>query len=101
MKITDKIKNIFSDKRVVFLNIRWAVAFACMFYLIFLKDTSTKTVFVEPDSNTQRIIILDHIINEVDKKDTIIQIMYDEIPNYSGASVDSLEREIARRYRHR
>jgi len=102
--ITDKIKAVFKDKRKVDFYARWTIRvalFVGVAYLVFLKDTSRETVFIDQSPAMTRVIVLDHIINEGLKKDTIIQIMYDEIPNYNGASSDSLKWLLTDRYKKR
>lgn len=98
----EKLKQIFTDARKRDFYARWAVRLLILIgvvYLALLKDTSQKTVFVEPSANQTRIIVLDHIINEGLKTDSIIKTEYYEIPDYRGATADSLERLITDRYK--
>jgi hypothetical protein len=70
-----------------------------LFYVALLKDTSRETVFIGTSDSQARIIVLDHIINEGLKTDSIIKTEYYAIPDYNNATADSLERLITDRYK--
>lgn len=76
---------------------RWAVRIILVIgvtYIALLKDTSKETIFVHDeqrnDSIYDRLIIVDHIIDGANYKDSIINIRYYEIPDYSNATSDSI-----------
>jgi len=104
MVTMEKLKQLFADSRKVDLYARWTIRvfiFIGVAYLVFLKDTSRETVFIDQSPAMTRVIVLDHIINEGLKKDSIIQREYYEIPNYDGASSDSLKQLLTDRYKKR
>lgn len=92
------LKELFKDKRRLEAYVKWVVRILLLIgitYLSLIKDTSQKTVFVQTDPKEQRVIVLDHIITEANKNDSIIQIRYYEIPTYDHATADSLYRYIS------
>lgn len=104
--MTTKIKTILAEKLNMdgYRTVLIAGVFICIIlqvYLALIKDTSRETVFIEPNANQTRIIVLDHIINEGLKTDSIIKTEYYAIPDYGNATADSLQRIISERYKKR
>lgn len=100
----EAILKLFKDKEALDHRLRWTVRLFLLIgvsYLVFFKQTYTETIFREQNENTTRIIVLEHIVDEALKTDSIIKTEYYAIPNYSNATADSLERLITERYKKR
>jgi hypothetical protein len=100
----DKLKKILEEKSEVITIVRLSMLTLVLIgvaYTALLQDRSKETIFVQPTVNSTRVIVLDHIIKEGLKTDSIIKTEYYEIPDYSNASADSLEKLITERYKKR
>jgi len=100
----DKLKKILEEKREIITIVRISMLTLILIgvaYIALLKDTSKQTIFTQPSVNSTRIIVLEHVINEGLKTDSIIKTEYYEIPDYSNATADSLQRLITERYKER
>lgn len=95
----ERIKLFFKDTRKLDFYARWTVRIILVIgvtYIALLKDTSKETVFVKPTEAERTIIVLDHEIIELTKKDSILTTRTHEINNNIDSwSADSVELYIA------
>lgn len=99
-KITDSIKEFISDRKKLFLNIRWTILFGCIFYLIFFQESSKETIFYEFTETDSSLVILKYQANERNKTiDSLNIIRYEIIENSATKPRDSIAPSIIRAVR--